>query len=65
MLTLNVTGMSCEHCVHSITRAVRAVAGAQSVAVDLRRGVVTVQGDPDAAAVRAAIVEEGYEVAVI
>ena len=63
MLTLSVTGMTCEHCVKAVSKAVRAVPGAEAVAVDLERGLVTVQGHPDAAAVRAAIVEEGYDVA--
>jgi len=63
MLKLIVTGMTCGHCVKAVTRAVRAVPGAGEVAVDLDRGTVTVQGTPDAAAVRAAIAEEGYDVA--
>ena len=63
MLTLHVTGMSCEHCVKAITRAVGAVQGAGKVDVDLARGTVAVQGSADPAAVRAAIVEEGYDIA--
>ncbi len=63
MLTLTVTGMTCGHCVKAVTKAVRAVPGAGEVAVDLDRGIVTVQGTPDADAVRAAIVEEGYAIA--
>ena len=62
MLHLKVSGMTCEHCVSAVTRAVRAVPGAGNVAVSLDRGEVTVAGDPDQAAVRAAITEEGYEV---
>jgi copper chaperone len=63
MLTLTVTGMTCDHCVRAVTRAVGAVPGAAHVAVDLDHGTVAVQGNPDPAAVRAAIVEEGYGVA--
>ena len=63
MLTLNVTGMTCGHCVKAVTAAVRAVPGAGEVAVDLKHGTVSVQGSPDASAVRAAIAEEGYDVA--
>ena len=63
MLTLTVTGMTCEHCVKAVSKAVRAVPGAEAVAVDLDHGRVTVQGTPDEAAVRAAITEEGYDVA--
>jgi copper chaperone len=63
MLDLTVTGMTCEHCVHAVTGAVRAVPGAAAVSVDLEHGRVRVEGDPDPAAVRAAIREEGYDVA--
>jgi copper chaperone len=63
MLDLKVDGMTCDHCVRSVTRAVRAVPGVGGVVVDLDAGRVTVQGDPDPASVRAAIEEEGYAVA--
>ena len=63
MLTLSVTGMTCEHCVKAITRAVRAVPGAGKVAVDLDHATVSIEGSPEPQAVRAAIVEEGYSVA--
>ena len=62
MLNLKVSGMTCGHCVSAVSRAVRAVPGAEDVSVDLDRGEVTVQGSPDPSAVRAAIAEEGYEV---
>lgn len=62
MLHLKVSGMTCGHCVSAVSRAVRAIPGTENVAVDLDRGEVTVQGDPDPNAVRAAIAEEGYEV---
>jgi copper chaperone len=62
MLHLKVSGMTCGHCVSAVSRAVRAVPGAEDIAVDLDRGEVTVKGDPDPQAVRAAIAEEGYEV---
>ena len=63
MLTLHVTGMTCEHCVKTVSEAVRALPGTQDVAVDLDHGTVTVQGNPDPQAVREAITEEGYDVA--
>ena len=62
MLHLKVSGMTCAHCVSAVTRAVRAVPGAGDVAVNLDRGEVTVAGNPDLKAVRAAITEEGYDV---
>lgn len=65
MLELTVTGMTCEHCVRAVSQAVKSVPGAHDVSVDLGSGRVTVRGTPDAAAVAAAIHEEGYEVAGI
>ena len=61
MMSLSVTGMTCGHCVAAVDRAVRGVAGATDVAVDLASGVVRVGGTPDPDAIRAAIAEEGYE----
>ncbi len=64
-LTFNVTGMTCDHCVHSVTTAAKetpGVADAQ-VSLDEKRAVVT--GDNiDPEAVIAAIKEEGYEAAL-
>lgn len=57
-----VQGMTCEHCVASVTEEVTEVAGVQEVRVDLASGRVTVIGDADAAAVRTAVDEAGYEV---
>ncbi|MGQ4268934.1 heavy-metal-associated domain-containing protein [Nocardiopsis changdeensis] len=59
-----VDGMSCGHCVNSITQEVGTVAGVTDVQVDLGSKKVTVHGEGavDDAAVRAAIDEAGYEV---
>jgi copper chaperone len=57
-----VPGVSCEHCRVSITREVGAVAGVDSVLVDLDQKIVAVRGEGvDDAAVRAAIDEAGYD----
>ena len=62
-LSYAVQGRSCAHCVDAITREVGAVAGVANVAVDLDRGLVTVNGHGlDDAALRAAIDEAGYVV---
>lgn len=60
--TYTVTGMTCEHCVRSVTEEVSEVAGVTSVDVDLASGRLTVDGDADADAVRAAVAEAGYSV---
>lgn len=62
MLNLEVSGMTCDHCVSAVTKAVQMVPGAENVAVDLARSEVKVGGGANAGAVRAAITEEGYEV---
>ncbi|GAB3695079.1 heavy-metal-associated domain-containing protein [Nocardiopsis oceani] len=60
-----VEGMSCGHCVNSVTEEVSEVAGVTDVKVDLEGKQVTVtgEGQVDDSAVRAAIDEAGYEVA--
>ncbi len=57
-----VKGMTCSHCVASVTEEVQDVAGVTEVEVDLPTGRLTVTGDVDDAAVRAAVDEAGYEV---
>ncbi|MUL66902.1 heavy metal transporter [Mycobacterium sp. CBMA 234] len=59
---LEVQGMSCGHCVASITSAVEPLAGVTGVEVDLKAGTVRVDGEPDRAAVAAAIEDAGYDV---
>ena len=63
--TYTVVGMTCGHCVRAVTEEVTAVPGVTAVEVDLATGGLTVVGDApvEDAAVRAAVVEAGYEVA--
>jgi copper chaperone len=61
-MRLQVDGMSCQHCVSAITRAVQAVAPDAIVRVSLADGTVEVDGGVDRQALVAAIEEEGYEV---
>ena len=64
-INLNVTGMTCDHCVRSVTNAVNELPGVVRTTVDLDAGTATVEGDElDAARIIAAIEEEGYEAAV-
>jgi copper chaperone len=57
-----VAGMTCEHCVRSVTEEVSEVPGVTAVDVDLAGGRLTVTGDAAAGAVRAAVAEAGYQV---
>lgn len=62
--TYTVTGMTCGHCVSSVTEEVSEVPGVTDVEVELATGLVTVtsERDVDADAVRAAVEEAGYKV---
>lgn len=58
-----VSGMTCEHCVRSVTEEVSEVEGVAGVAVDLASGRLTVSGGEFSdAAISAAVAEAGYEV---
>jgi copper ion binding protein len=57
-----VHGMTCNHCVLSVTEEVGEVTGVQDIGIDLASGRLVVRGDVDDAAVRAAVAEAGYEV---
>jgi copper chaperone len=64
-LTYSVPDVSCSHCQSAISSEVGAVAGVDTVVVDLETKTVTVSGEGfDEQAVLAAIGEAGYEVAV-
>jgi copper chaperone len=61
-ITYSVPGMSCGHCKAAVTAEVSAVAGVESVDVDLETKLVRISGESlDDAALRAAIDEAGYE----
>jgi copper chaperone len=62
-VTYSVAGMTCDHCVRAVQTEVGKVPGVASVAVDLGSGRVTVVSERpiEAAAVRAAVEEAGFE----
>jgi len=65
MLTiLKVKGMSCQHCVMSITKALGQLEGIKNVQVDLANGEVRFDNTKEVASDRIAkaIAEAGYEV---
>jgi copper chaperone len=61
--TYTVSGMTCGHCVSSVTEEVATIPGVTDVQVDLASGAVTITSDNpvEDAAVRAAVDEAGYE----
>jgi len=63
-VTYTVPAIHCAHCAMSIREEVSEVEGVEDVDVDLDAKVVTIHGQElDDAALRAAIVEAGYEAA--
>ena len=58
-----VTGMTCQHCVASVTEEVSEVPGVTDVAVDLASGRLTVTSDQPVPsdAVKDAVEEAGYQ----
>jgi copper chaperone len=63
--TYTVTGMTCEHCVASVTEEISEIAGVSAVDVELSTGAVTVtSAEPIAETdVRSAVEEAGYKLA--
>ena len=60
MIELKVEGMTCDHCVHAVTRAVKSVDPGADVRVDLQAGTVRVEGRGPAEVLSRAIREAGY-----
>ena len=61
--TYKVAGMTCLHCVRSVTEELDALDGVTDVDVNLEDGVVQIRGVnlPDADEVKIAVEEAGYE----
>lgn len=59
----SVPGITCDHCATAIRQSVREVPGVHAVDVDVPARTVSVTGDGDTAAVRAAIADAGYQAA--
>lgn len=63
MPVVKVKGMSCQHCVKSVTEAMESL-GAKNVSIDLLSGDVTYEEDSPIAAdaIKEAIAKIGFEV---
>jgi copper chaperone len=61
--TYTVNGMTCGHCVSSVTEEVREIPGVEDVNVVLETGALTVTSSQaiDDTAVQAAVEEAGYQ----
>lgn len=61
-IEFQVEGMSCQHCVGAVTRAIHEHDAAAQVQIDLASGRVAVESTQPADALAAAIDEAGYTV---
>lgn len=65
-IQFTIQGMTCDHCVNAVTRALKDVPGVVDARVSLESNSAAVEGDDiDVARAIAAIEEEGYEAAVV
>ena len=62
MIELKVEGMSCQHCVAAVTRAVQETDAHASVNVELSAGRVSVDSSTPREALATAIEDAGYTV---
>jgi len=64
MKTIRIQGMSCRHCVESVTRVLSAIEGVSNVRVDLEKGEAAYEetGVIDDQKIREEIRKAGYEV---
>jgi copper ion binding protein len=63
--TVTIEGMSCEHCVKHVKKALEAIAGVKSAKVSLKdkKAVVDHHDGVTLESIKAAIAEAGYEAA--
>lgn len=64
MTTIKVKGMSCQHCVMAVTKALKEIEGLQDIAVDLEKGeaAFTETKPVDKTLIKDKITKAGYEV---
>jgi copper chaperone len=65
-VTINIEGMSCEHCVKAVAGAASALPSVADVSVDLAGGTASMAYDPAEVsldAIKEAIEDQGYDVA--
>ncbi|WP_038049171.1 CopZ family metallochaperone [Thermus caliditerrae] len=60
MLKLKVEGMTCNHCVMAVKKALMRVPGVEKAEVSLERAEALVEGQADLEALLRAVEEEGY-----
>ena len=64
-IQINITGMTCNHCVAAVRKALAAVDGVDEVVdVQLEPGSATVKGSASTDALLAAVKEAGYQASI-
>jgi copper chaperone len=64
MATIKIRGMSCQHCVKAVTKALSGIEGIKDVSVDLEKGEVSFseQKPVDRAIIKKQIAKAGFDV---
>ena len=64
MKIVKIAGMTCQHCVMAVTKALSAVDGIKDIRVDLKTGIATYDEvkPVEASIVAAAIKKAGYDI---
>jgi copper chaperone len=62
--TIKIEGMSCQHCVMAVTKALKEIEGLSSVNVDLQNGSATIEhsGLIDMNQVKSVVEREGFRI---
>jgi copper chaperone CopZ len=55
-----IDGMSCDHCIRAVDRALRSIEGVERVEVELGHATIEASDAVSPAALRAAVEAEGY-----
>lgn len=61
-MLIKIEGMMCKHCKAHVEKALKAVAGVETVEVSLEEKCATVTGTATIEALQKAVVDAGYEV---
>ena len=62
MSSIQVSGMSCNHCTEAVTKAMRAIPGSGEVHVDLASGTAQWSGSAGREDMAAAVIAQGFGV---
>ena len=63
-ITLDIDGMTCSHCAHSVSTALKSVPGVEAISVSLEGRRAHVDGSAEPNALVRAIEAEGYQAKV-